>query len=181
MSGKLLRSAVLVGLAASAVVLGEFTDLAGASRGRMQRKRPRLVLAARVLQPATGIAPGDHVERTVVLRTRGRGKLRVLALTVSATHPSPLTDGAQGLRLSLERCSTRWRPAAGGRSYRCRGKRSTLIGQAQVLGSWRLKRISLRRRRKAYLRLTLTLPSEAGNELQGQATGLVYRFTGSAA
>ena len=52
---------------------------------------------------------------------------------------------------------------------------SRLVTRKPVLGRRRLG-LRLRRGEKAYLRLTLTLPTRAGNALEGQTSTLVYRF-----
>jgi hypothetical protein len=179
MSGRVLKSAVVVGTAASFAVLGASTDLAGASRIRVETKASKLLLATRTIRRADGVAPGDRIERTVVLRVRGRTELKKLALTVKAKNASLLTDRRQGLLLSLDRCSKRWQRRTQEHSYTCRGRRTRLITRRPVLGGRRL-RLTLRRGAKAYLRLTLTLQIRAGDALQHQTSTLVYRFTGVA-
>jgi spore coat-associated protein N len=179
MSGKLLKSAVVVIAATSFAVLGAAAGLADASRGRVQAKRPQLLIAGRNVQRARAVAPGDRIERTIVLRVRGRGELRVVALAIKAKRASLLTDRKQGLRLSLERCSRGWKRMLRAHSYTCRGRRTRLLARKPVLGRRRLG-LRLRREQKAYLRLTLTLPTQAGNVLEGQTSTLVYRFTGVA-
>jgi hypothetical protein len=176
MSGRFLKSAVVVGTAASFAVLGAAADLADASRGRVQATGPQLLIAGRNVQRARAVAPGDRIQRTLVLRVRGRGELRVVALAIKAKRASLLTDRKQGLRLSLERCSRGWKGPLRAHSYRCRGKRTRLLSRRPVLGRRRLG-LLLRGGQKAYLRLTLTLPAQAGNALEGQTSTLVYRFT----
>jgi spore coat-associated protein N len=107
---------------------------------------------------------------------RGRGELRVVALAVKAQRASLLTDRKQGLRLSLVRCSRGWKGTLRAHSYTCLGRRTRLLTRRPALGRRRLG-LLLRRGQKAYLRLTLTLPTQAGNALQGQTSTLVYRFT----
>jgi hypothetical protein len=176
MSGKLLKSAVVVIAATSFAVLGAAADLADASRGRVQAKGPQLLIAGRNVQRARAVAPGDRIQRTLVLRVRGRGELLVVALAVKAKRASLLTDRKQGLRLSLERCSRGWKGPRRTHSYTCRGRRTRLLTRKPVLGRRRLG-LLLRRGQKAYLCLTLTLPTQAGNALEGQTSTLVYRFT----
>jgi spore coat-associated protein N len=176
MSGRFLKSAVVVGTAASFAALGAAADLADASRGRVQAKGPQLLLAGRNVQRARAVAPGDRIQRTLVLRVRERGELRIVALAVKAKRASLLTDRKQGLRLSLERCSRGWKGPRRAHSYTCRGRRTRLLTRKPVLGRRRLG-LLLRRGQRAYLRLTLTLPTQAGNRLQGQTSTLVYRFT----
>jgi hypothetical protein len=131
------------------------------------------------IRPASVVAPGDRIERTIVLRLRGRAALATVVLTVKAKRTSLLTDRRQGLLLSLDRCSKRWVRPSRGHSYTCRGRRTRLAIRKPVLGG-RKARLTLRRGAKAYLRLRLKLPIRAGDALQHQTSPLVYRFTGVA-
>jgi len=177
MSGKVLKSALIVGIAASIAALGASAGLAGASRGRVQTNRSaNLLINGRTVQRAGAIAPGDRIERKVVLRVRGPGELRIVALTVKAKRASLLTSRNQGLRLSLSRCSRRWQTGPQTHSYTCRGRRTRLLASVRVLGRRKLGLI-LRPRARAYLRLTLKLPTRAGNALERQSSRLVFRFT----
>lgn len=176
MSGRVLKSAIVVGTAASFAVLGASVDLAGASGGRVRAKAPKLQLSGRIIQRASGVAPGDRIERTIVLGLRGRAELETVALTVTAKRASLLTDRRQGLLLSLDRCSRGWEGTSQ-RSYTCRGRRTGLITRMPVLGGRRV-RLTLRPGARAYLRLTLKLQIRAGDALQHQTSTLVYRFTG---
>ncbi len=102
--------------------------------------------------------------------------MRIVALTVKAKRPSRLTSRNQGLRLSLARCSRRWKIRPQAHSYKCRGRQTRLLANVRVLGRKKL-RLVLRPRARAYLRLTLKLPTRAGNALEGQSSKLAYRFT----
>jgi hypothetical protein len=175
MSGKVVKSAVVVGCAASVAVLGASAGVANdAGRTRFQGQGPTLVARQNVVR-ARAVAPGDRIERTIALRVRGHGELRVVALAVNATRASLLTDSRKGLRLSLERCSRRWTGSAA-QPRACRGTRTRLLVRGPVLGRRRLN-LLLREGDKAYLRLRLTLPTRAGNAFKQQTSTLVYRFT----
>ncbi|HMJ00076.1 MAG TPA: hypothetical protein VK488_09605 [Gaiellaceae bacterium] len=176
MAGKLVKSAVAVGCVASFAVLLAPADLADASAGRIQAEGPKLLVDPQNVLRARAVAPGDRIERTIVLRVRGRGELRVVALAVDATQASLLTDPRQGLRLSLERCSRVWRSPTRAHSYRCRSTRTRLLARGPVLGRRRLS-LLLRPGERAYLRLKLRLPARAGNALEHQTSTLVYQFT----
>lgn len=180
MSGKLLRSALVLGAVAIFAIPGASAHYAGASPGRIQGKRTTVLLGSRGVQRAARVAPGDRIERMIVLRVRGRGSLRIVVLRVKARRKSLLTERRGGLRLSLERCSARWRRVAGSSAYKCRGTHKTLLTRVPVLGKRRLKGLVVAPGSKARLRLTLTLPSGAGNAFQGKTTKLLYRFTGVA-
>jgi hypothetical protein len=172
---KLFASIGVLGAAASCAGLGTFADSASA-RGTWSidtASRPRLVVSSRGLQPATTVAAGDRVSRTLVLTARGRGFHR-LDLSVTAKKASLLTNRASGLRLSITRCGTQWRRSKG--RYMCRRKAKVVSKAAPVLGRRKLA-ASIKRGKKLFLLLTLTLPAGDGNELQQQRSTLVYRFT----
>jgi hypothetical protein len=173
---KLLASVGAVGAASSCAGFATFADPV-AARGTIAIRpdRPRLVAVARVLQQATAIAPGDGVSRTLVLTARGRG-FRRLTLSVTTKRASLLAGRAQGLRLTISRCAKQWRRGRSG--YRCRGRARVIVKPVPVLGRRTLAGASVRRDKKLFLLLTLTLPKSAGNAFQKQTSTLVYRFTG---
>jgi hypothetical protein len=177
LAAKLFASIGVLGAAASCAGLGTFADPASA-RGTLSigtGARPHLIALARVLQPATTVAPGDKVSRTLVLTARGRG-FRRLSLTVTARKASLLTNRATGLRLSITRCAEKWR-RDGGR-YLCRGRAKVVLKPVPVLGRKKLAAASIRRGKKLFLLLTLALPAGGGNEFQHKQSTLTYKFTG---
>ena len=177
LSAKLFASIGVVGAAASCAGLATYADPVPA-RGALaiRSSRPQLVAVGRVLKSATTIAPGDRVSRTLLLRARGR-RVRRLTLTVRAKEASLLTNRARGLRLTISRCAKKWRRRGSG--YTCRGKAQVILKPSPVLGSRKLPRSSIRRGKKLFLLLRLTLPANAGNTFQNQTSTLVYRFIAS--
>ena len=176
LAAKLFASIGVLGAAASCAGLGTFADPASA-RGTLSIEggaRPHLIALARVLQPATTVAPGDRVSRTLTLTARGRS-FRRLDLKITAKGAPLLMNRATGLRVSISRCARQWR-RAGGR-YLCRGKAKIVLKPVPVLGHRKLPAASIKRGKKLFLLVTLTLPAGAGNELQHQQSRLVYRFT----
>jgi hypothetical protein len=165
----------VVGAAASCAGLATYADPAQGAV-TISASRPRLVVLARVLKPATAIAPGDRVNRALTLTARGRGFRRLL-LTVKTKNASLLTGRDAGLRLSIRRCTRRWvrRRSA----YACPGRASVVLRPTPVVGRRRLAHAAIGRGKKMFLLLTLAMPAAAGNEFQNQTSTLVYRFTGS--
>jgi hypothetical protein len=177
LTAKLLASISVLGAAASCAGLSTFADPASA-RGTVAidvRAAPKLVALARVLQPTTTLAAGDRINRTLVLTARGRS-FHLLDLKVTTKQASLLTDRALGLRLSIARCAKKWR--GGGGRYICRGKAKVVLKPVPVLGHRKLAAASIKRGKKLFLLLTLSLPGTAGNELERQQSTLVYKFTG---
>jgi len=182
--GHVLASGALVAGAAGMAAIGLFAAFANATPfgHHAVKQRPRLSVAPHRLASVGPLAPGDQAERTVELRYRGR--FAAVVLTTRAVPGSLLDSSAKtGLQLGIQRCSARWQRKRGGRSYVCRGKRSTVLATRPVHGKRRLvlRHLSRRPSRTDHLLLVLGLPAVAGNDLQSQRSKLDYRFTGVAA
>jgi len=176
LAAKLFASIGVLGAAASCAGLGTFADPASAKVPlTIHVGRPQLAAVTRVLQPAALVAPGDRINRTLVLTARGHG-FRRLDLTVTAKRASLLTDKASGLRLSISRCPKQWRRGSG--RYLCGSKAKVVLKPVPVLGRRKLPAASIKRGNKLFLLLTLTLPAASGNQLQNQQSTLAYKFTG---
>jgi hypothetical protein len=174
LTAKLFASIGVVGAAASCAGLATYADpLAARGAIAIRSSRPALVAMGRVLQPARAIAPGDRVSRTLVLAARGR-RVRQLTLAVTTKRASLLTDRAEGLRLTISRCARRWHRGRSG--YACRGRARVILKPVPVLGRRKLPHASIRRGKKLFLLLTLTLAAGADNTFEHQKSTLVYRF-----
>ncbi|MDX6506693.1 MAG: spore coat-associated protein [Gaiellaceae bacterium] len=176
-SGGLVLSAALL---AALGLFATFADASSLGHISTSKKRPRLSVAPHRVARVAALAPGDRAERTVELRYRGRGRFARVVLTTKNSGSSLL---GSSLRLKIERCSRRWSNWLGSRRYACRGKRRMVLRTVRVNGKRRLllRHLSRRAGRTDHLRLTLSLPRVAGNDLQGQTSRLSYRFTGVAA
>jgi hypothetical protein len=152
---------------------------AGGARTVPNRDRPTLALGVHVLRPGGRLAPGDRIERILELHYGRRGRLTRVILIAKARRSSLLdAEKLHGLRVAFDRCSVRWaRKRDGG--YRCTRRRWKVLEQLPVIGRRRLRRLSLAPGRTDHLRLTLALPADAANGLQGQTSTLVYRLVGS--
>ena len=174
LTAKLFATIGVLGAAASCAGLSTFADpVAARATITIRSSRPQLVALGHVLDPARTIAPGDRISRTLILTARGRS-FRRLALSVKAKETSLLTDRAEGLRLTIRRCAKRWDRRKSG--YTCRGKARVILKPAPVLGRRVLSGVSIKRGRKLFLLLTVTLPAAADNTFQHQTSTLVYRF-----
>jgi spore coat-associated protein N len=174
---RLLTSALVV-VAASALCV--CAALASARPLVAQRYHPRLAIVHRALPPVTRLAPGDRAQRTVDLRYVGKGQLSLVVLRVRGLSRVPLGAAADGVRLKIDRCSARWTRSRRTRTYACRGKHSVVLGTVAV-GSkqpFRLDHLTARGGRTDHLLLTLSVPLQAGNSLQGLHSKAVYAFTG---
>lgn len=134
---------------------------------------------------ATGLVPGDTVQRSFNLINAGSQALASVALTTSASPSSLLdTDTTNGLQMVIDRCSVAWTESGSSPAftYACGGSASTVVSSRPVLQSGLvLSNLSgaLTRGGTDHLRMTLTFPSSAGATFQGASSTLTYSFLGT--
>jgi predicted ribosomally synthesized peptide with SipW-like signal peptide len=197
---KLLLSAAVVGSAAGLVSMGTYaswTDSATASAtissgtvdinlGSAGSADNRLTIGA------TGLVPGDTVQRRVKLTNAGED-LASVTLTTTATASSTLdTDTTNGLQMKIERCggALGWRESASTPyTYTCdqavagdnAGSRSSVLAERAVIGSnLALSGMtSLTAAGVDDMVVTVRLPDSTGTSLQGKSSTVQYSFTGT--
>jgi hypothetical protein len=128
-----------------------------------------------------GFVPGDSLTRAVTLVNDGSAELGGITFNSTATVSSILTtDTLNGLQLSLKSCSVAW--AQGGTSdaptYSCSGTTKTLVTGPAVNSAGLVDPASLYPGGTDHLVFTVSLPTSAGNEFQGQTATLSLSFTG---
>ena len=133
---------------------------------------------------ASGLVPGDTVQRSFDLSNTGSQDLASVALTATATSSSALdTDTTHGLQMVIDRCSVAWTESGSSPAftYSCSGSTSTIITSRPVIQSaLTMSGLSaLTAGGTDYLRLTLTFPSTAGASFQGISSTLSYSFLGT--
>lgn len=132
---------------------------------------------------ATGVVPGDTIQRAVNVSNTGNQDFASITLTTAASTSSLLdTDATDGLQMVIERCSVAWTEggSAPAYTYTCSGTTSTVLASRAVIGSGlSLSNLGLTAGTTNHLRVTLTLPSTAGNTLQGLTSVIAYTFTGT--
>jgi hypothetical protein len=167
-------------LALSAAVLAIGTAAAPDRDERAPRgSSPRLVARPVRIAPALLLAPGDHVQRLIELRKRGRGRFAAVYLAVRTRRRSQLSaDRLHGLHVELRSCARRWRRL--GTGYRCAERATVVLATRSLLGRTRLKGLRLQGSRPVHLRLLVSLPRGAGSALKGRRTSVVYSFVGIA-
>ncbi len=131
---------------------------------------------------ATGVAPGDTIQRAFDLSNSGSLTLASVTLTTTASPSSLLdTDSTNGLQMVIDKCSAAWTESGPPYTYTCGGTTSTVLASRAVIGSnLALSNITDLNTPATtdHLRLTLTLPSGAGNTFQGLTSTVTYSFTG---
>jgi spore coat-associated protein N len=186
-------SAALLGLAAGLLHLGTthsgFTapSSAGAasfSTGFVDLSVPAAGPGNRLTVDATGIVPGDYMERAVDLTNSGTFNLSGVTLTTTASLSSALdTDTAKGLQVSIDRCSVPWTEAGTppGYVYGCSGTTSSVLSARPVImANAALANVSATTAGDTdHLRVVLTFPPAAGDSMQGLSSHLTFTFVGT--
>lgn len=135
----------------------------------------------RLTVSATGIYPGDTMQRAFKLSNSSTDTMASITLTTTATVSSLLdTDATNGLQMVIEKCSIPWIEAgtAPAYTYTCGGTTSTVLATRAVIGSnLALSNLTLTPSATDNLRLTLTLPTTAGNTFQNLTSTVLYTFT----
>jgi spore coat-associated protein N len=132
---------------------------------------------------ATGLVPGDTIQRAVNVSNTGNQDFASISLTTSASPSSLLdTDATDGLHMLIERCSVAWTEggSAPAYTYTCSGTTSTVLSSRAIIGSaMAFSNVLLTSGSTNNLRVTVSLPSTAGNTLQGRSSTITYAFTGT--
>jgi len=130
---------------------------------------------------ATNIAPGDTIQRAVTVTNTGTVDLASIVLTTTATTSSLLnTDATNGLQMAIDKCSVAWTESAIPYTYTCSGTTTSVLASSPVIGTnLALSNLTLTAAAANNLRVTVTLPSAAGNTFQGLTSVVNYTFTGT--
>jgi len=187
---KILITAVAVGGAAAVSGLGTFgtfTSTTSASTavtsGTVQIALGAAGGANRLSVGASGLVPGDTVQRAVDLSVSGDQALSAVALTTNASPSSVLdTDAINGLQMVVDECSVPWTESgtAPAYTYSCFGTTTSVVASRAVIGSnLALPGVGLNPTDVSHLRVTLALPTTAGNTFQGQSSTVNFSFTGT--
>ena len=191
-TGKLLATATLLGAAASVAGLGTYGAFTSTTSASTTVTSGTVVIglgttgtaANRLTVAATGVAPGDTIQRAVTLSNTGNQNLAGATLTTTATTSSKLdTDATNGLQLAVDSCSVPWTEAgtAPAYTYTCSGTTATVLATRAVIGAnLTLNNLSsVTAGHSDNLRVTLTLPTTADNTFQGITSTVNFSFTGT--
>ena len=187
-----MGSVAALGASASIAGLGTFGSFTSATSAALPVSSGTVAIgvgaagtaANRLTMGATGLVPGDTVQRAFQLSNTGNQNLASVSLTTTASPSSLLdTDATNGLQLVIQACSTGWTEAgvAPAYTYSCGGSTSTVLALRPVIGSsLALSNLStLTAGNTDNLLATLTFPSAAGNTLQGLSSTITFTFTGT--
>lgn len=189
---KVLASIAVVGVTGGIATMGTFatfTDTDTASQavdtGVVAIALGAVGTANRLTVAATDIVPGDTMQRAFTLNSTGTtSDLASIKLTSSASPSSLLdTDATNGLQMVIDKCSVAWveTGTAPAYTYTCAGTTTSIIASRAVIGTDvnMTGLSSLTAAGSDNLRLTLTLPTTAGNTFQNLASTVTYSFTGT--
>jgi hypothetical protein len=189
---KVLLTLAVLATAATALGAGTYASFTASttagpltvSSGTQQLAVPAAGATNRMTVNATGIVPGDVMQRVVNLQNTGNQNLASITLTTNATTSSLLdTDTTNGLQLVIDKCSQAWTEAgsAPAYTYTCGGSTSSVLASTPVIGSaMALSNLSTTTAGATdYLRVRLTFPSGAGDTLQGRSSTINFTFNGT--
>jgi len=188
---KLLATLAILGAAGALAGLGTYATFTSTTQASQTTSSGTVVVALgatgastnRLTVGAGGLVAGDTVQRSVDLSNTGNQDFASVALTTSASPSSALdTDATSGLQMVIDRCSVAWTEAGTSPAftYTCQGgSTSSVLASAPIIGpGLALSNLSsLTAGNTDHLRVTLTLPSAAGNTLQNQSSTITYSFT----
>ncbi|MEY2474137.1 MAG: hypothetical protein QOK28_3466 [Actinomycetota bacterium] len=192
LSRKLLLTLGAVGIAASMAGLGSFATFTSSTNASQSVGSGTVVVGLgataaatnRLTVAASGLVPGDTIQRSVDVANTGNQNLASLTLTTTASPSTVLTtDTTNGLQMVVDRCSSNWTEsgASPAFTYTCSGSSTTIVATRAVIGAnMSLTGLSaLTSGGTDHLRVTLTFPTTADNTFQGLSTSITYAFTGT--
>ena len=152
--------------------------------GTFSLSTPAAGTANRLTLGATSIVPGDTKQRIVDLTNSGGADMTAITLSTSATTSSLLdTDTTNGLQMVIDKCSVAWTESgvSPAFTYTCSGTTQSVLASRAIVGTnIALSNLTLGAGSSTdRLRFTLSLPTAAGNSLQGQSSAVTYTFTGT--
>lgn len=181
-SGKIVASLALVGAAASVSGLGtygSFTSTTSAD-AKVDAGTVKIDLnsGGGFSINASGIVPGDSIQRQATLSNTGTADLGSISLTTVASTSSVLdTDTTNGLKLQITSCPSGWTTSATGANT-CSTAPVTVLAASPIIGSnVPLPNLAaLKAGGEDNLLVTASLPDTAGDVFQGQTSAIRFDF-----
>jgi predicted ribosomally synthesized peptide with SipW-like signal peptide len=189
---KVLLSLGALGLAGALAGMGTFASFTSTTSSSQAVTSGTVVIALgatgaatnRLTLAASGLVPGDTVQRSFDLSNTGSQGLASVGLTTTASPSSLLdTDATQGLQMVVSRCSVAWTESVSPPyTYTCGGALATIVAsQAVIQSNVSMTGLSaLTAGGTDHLRVTLTFPSTASLiTFQGISSTITYTFVGT--
>jgi spore coat-associated protein N len=181
---KLIASLAVLGAAAAIAGFGTYATFTSSTSASHTIATGSLSLTSgptnRLGTGASAIAAGDTMQRAIDLNYAGSISFGSVTLTTNATTSSALdTNTTDGLQVAVDKCSVAWTESGPPYTYTCSGSTSSVLASQPVIGSnMALSNLTLTAGSTDHLRVTVTLPSTAGNTLQNLSSTIAYTFTG---
>jgi hypothetical protein len=186
---KIVGSLAVVGTAAAVAGLGTYGNFTDSTTplnttvdtGTMSINLTQPGGAVAIPVSTAGFVPGDSMSRAVNLVNDGGTALGSVSLASTLTTPANAltSDGVNGLQLSVKTCSVAWTqggtPSAP--TYTCSGAERTLMAGSAVNNATLANPASLAAGGVDNVVFTISLPTSAGNNMQGLTAGLSLTFT----
>jgi spore coat-associated protein N len=186
---KVFGSIAVLGVAASIAGLGtyaSFTSSTSASQaissGSVSIALGAAGPANRLTVAASGLVPGDTVQRAVDLTSASTDPLGSVSLATSGTPNNALLTDPNGLTVKIDKCSSAWTESgtAPAYTYTC-GAPTSILAATAVGGTASLTGLAALASGTStdHLLVTLSLPAAATNSVQNLSTSITYAFTGT--
>ncbi len=132
----------------------------------------------------TAIAPGDTMQRGLLLTVGGTVATQSISITATASVSSLLdTDGTDGLTFTVDSCDQKYDETVSGGipTYDCAGNETSVVAEepvADLIGTGNATLTTgLNLSGANHLRVTWALPSSAGNTFQNLNSTIAVTFT----
>src|SRR6266581_1691547 len=167
---KLLSSLAVLGAAASIAGLGTYATFTSSttashsvSSGTLTVALGAVGAANRLTVSATGIAPGDTMQRAFDLSNTGSIDFAGAPTLTTTASPTSLldTDTTNGVQMQIDKCTVAWTESGPPYTYTCSGTTTAVLASRAVIGaSIALSNMSsVTAGNTDRLRVTLTLPA----------------------
>jgi spore coat-associated protein N len=181
---RLIASLAVLGAAAAIAGFGTYATFTSSTSASHTIATGTLSLTSgptnRLGTGASAIAAGDSMQRAIDLNYAGSVSFGSVTLTTSASPSSALdTNTTDGLQVAIDKCSVAWTESGPPYTYTCSGSTSPVLASQPIIGSnVALSNLTLTAGSTDRLRVTVTLPSTAGNTLQNLSSTIAYTFSG---
>jgi spore coat-associated protein N len=181
---RLIASLAVLGAAAAIAGFGTYATFTSSTSASHTIATGTLSLTSgptnRLGTGASAIAAGDTMQRAIDLNYAGSVSFGSVTLTTSASPSSALdTNTTDGLQVAIDKCSVAWTESGPPYTYTCSGSTSTVLASQPIIGSnVALSNLTLTAGSTDHVRVTVTLPSTAGNSLQNLSSTIAYTFSG---
>lgn len=190
-SGKVLASVALLGVAASVAGLGTYGSFTSTTSASENVTAGTVTVALgsagtatnRLTVPATGVIPGDSIQRAASITNTGNQDFGGVTLsTTSVGAGTKLTsDVVNGLQVTVDSCSVPWTEAgvAPAFTYTCAGTVTSVLPTRPIIGTDVVLPglTSIASGKTDNLRVTAVLPTAADNTFQGLSSSVNFAFT----